>query len=91
MISAIEQIKPPHQLRAHHRDLRECAQVDRTDKAARVLNFANYGMMNRAVRIEEPNRRDLPDLGHPNVGIEGIERLREIFPETPIIALTISA
>jgi DNA-binding NarL/FixJ family response regulator len=53
---------------------------------------ASYGMMETALtRI----KNDLPDiiltdLGLPGMsGIEGIERLRQIFPETPIIALTI--
>lgn len=53
---------------------------------------ASYGMMETALaRIEkdQPNII-LTDLGLPRMsGIEGIERLRQIFPETPIIALTI--
>ncbi len=53
---------------------------------------SSYGMVETAlVRIE----RDAPDiiltdLGLPGMsGIEGIERFRKIFPEIPIIALTI--
>ncbi len=52
----------------------------------------NYGMMETALaRIEndKPNII-LTDLGLPGMsGIEGIERLRQIFPDVPIIALTI--
>jgi DNA-binding NarL/FixJ family response regulator len=53
---------------------------------------ASYGMMETALaRIEsdEPGII-LTDLGLPGMsGIEGIARLRAIFPEIPIIALTI--
>ncbi len=53
---------------------------------------ASYGLMETAlVRIKD-NKPDaiLTDLGLPGMsGIEGIERLRVIFPEVPIIALTI--
>lgn len=53
---------------------------------------ASYGMMETAlVRIEQ-NAPDaiLTDLGLPGMsGIEGIEKMREIFPNVPIIALTI--
>ncbi len=53
---------------------------------------ANYGMMETALAQIEKVNPDiiLTDLGLPGMsGIEGIERLRLIFPETPIIALTI--
>jgi DNA-binding NarL/FixJ family response regulator len=53
---------------------------------------ASYGLMETAlVRIKD-NKPDaiLTDLGLPGMsGIEGIERLREIFVDIPIIALTI--
>src|SRR5688500_13474990 len=53
---------------------------------------ANYWSMETALA---GIRRDTPDiiltdLGLPGMsGIEGIQRLREIFPDIPIIALTI--
>lgn len=53
---------------------------------------AAYGMVETALARIEKDRPDiiLTDLGLPGMsGIEGIERLRQIFPETPIIALTI--
>lgn len=53
---------------------------------------ASYGMMETALARIVSNAPDviLTDLGLPGMsGIEGIERLREIFPEIPIIALTI--
>lgn len=53
---------------------------------------ASYGMMETALARIVSNKPDviLTDLGLPGMsGIEGIERLREIFPEIPIIALTI--
>jgi DNA-binding NarL/FixJ family response regulator len=53
---------------------------------------ASYGMMETAlVRIESENPDViLTDLGLPKMsGTEGIARLRAIFPEIPIIALTI--
>jgi DNA-binding NarL/FixJ family response regulator len=53
---------------------------------------ASYGMMETALAKIENDKPDiiLTDLGLPGMsGIEGIERLRVIFPETPIIALTI--
>lgn len=53
---------------------------------------ASYGMMETALTRIVSNQPDviLTDLGLPGMsGIEGIERLREIFPEIPIIALTI--
>lgn len=53
---------------------------------------STYGMMETAlVRIKDDNPDIiLTDLGLPGMsGIEGIEKLRRIFPETPIIALTI--
>ncbi len=53
---------------------------------------ASYGMMETALARIEHDKPDviLTDLGLPGMsGIEGIERLRQIFPETPLIALTI--
>lgn len=53
---------------------------------------ASYGMMETALaRIEKDNPDIiLTDLGLPGMsGIEGIERLRQIFPDVPILALTI--
>lgn len=54
--------------------------------------ISSYGMMETAlVRIKNDNPDIiLTDLGLPGMsGIEGIEKLRQIFPDTPIIALTI--
>jgi len=51
-----------------------------------------YGMMETALARIENDHPDiiLTDLGLPGIsGIEGIERLRQIFLETPIIALTV--
>jgi DNA-binding NarL/FixJ family response regulator len=53
---------------------------------------ASYSMMETALARIEYNEPDaiLTDLGLPGMsGIEGIERLRVIFPDVPIIALTI--
>ncbi|MGB7207817.1 MAG: response regulator transcription factor [Pyrinomonadaceae bacterium] len=53
---------------------------------------ASYGMMETALSRIENEKPDaiLTDLGLPGMsGIEGIKRLREIFPDVPIIALTI--
>ena len=53
---------------------------------------ASYGMMETALSRIENERPDaiLTDLGLPGMsGIEGIARLREIFPDVPIVALTI--
>jgi len=53
---------------------------------------ASYGMMETALARIENERPDaiLTDLGLPGMsGIEGIVKLREIFPDVPIIALTI--
>lgn len=53
---------------------------------------ANYGMMETALARIEKDAPDaiLTDLGLPGMsGVEGIERLRLIFPDVPIIALTI--
>ncbi|MBS1792973.1 MAG: response regulator transcription factor [Acidobacteria bacterium] len=53
---------------------------------------ASYGMMETALARIAGDRPDiiLTDLGLPGMsGIEGIEHLRKIFPETPIVALTI--
>lgn len=53
---------------------------------------ASYGMMETALARIENEKPDaiLTDLGLPGMsGIEGIARLREIFPDVPIIALTI--
>lgn len=53
---------------------------------------AAYGMVETALARIESDKPDviLTDLGLPGMsGIEGIERFRRIFPEIPIIALTI--
>jgi DNA-binding NarL/FixJ family response regulator len=53
---------------------------------------AGYGMMETALSQIESDRPDiiLTDLGLPGMsGIEGIGKLREVFPQLPIIALTI--
>lgn len=53
---------------------------------------AAYGMMETALARIEKDAPDivLTDLGLPGIsGVEGIERLRGIFPDVPIIALTI--
>ena len=53
---------------------------------------ASYGMMETALARIGNDQPDiiLTDLGLPGMsGIEGIKKLRQIFPETPIIALTI--
>jgi DNA-binding NarL/FixJ family response regulator len=53
---------------------------------------AAYSMMEPALARIEKDSPDLilTDLGLPGMsGIEGIERLRAMFPETPILALTI--
>jgi DNA-binding NarL/FixJ family response regulator len=53
---------------------------------------ASYGMMETALARIENDKPDvvLTDLGLPGMsGVEGIEKLREIFAEVPIIALTI--
>jgi len=53
---------------------------------------AAYSMMETALARIEKDSPDLilTDLGLPGMsGIEGIERLRALFPETPILALTI--
>jgi DNA-binding NarL/FixJ family response regulator len=53
---------------------------------------ATYGRMETALARIEADKPDviLTDLGLPGMsGIEGIERLRGIFPQTPIVALTI--
>ena len=53
---------------------------------------AGYGTMEFALARIEKEKPDiiLTDLGLPGMsGVEGIARLRLIFPETPIIALTI--
>jgi len=53
---------------------------------------ASYGMMETALARIEREKPDaiLTDLGLPGMsGIEGIARMREIFPNVPIIALTI--
>lgn len=73
------------------RDIREglAALINGTTGYACV---AAYGMMETALaRIEKDQPHIiLTDLGLPGMsGIEGIERLRRIFSETPIIALTI--
>jgi DNA-binding NarL/FixJ family response regulator len=53
---------------------------------------ASYGSMETALARIEREKPDLvlTDLGLPGMsGTEGIERLRQIFPKIPIIALTI--
>jgi DNA-binding NarL/FixJ family response regulator len=53
---------------------------------------ASYGMMETALARIERDAPDiiLTDLGLPGMsGVEGIARFRQIFPETPILALTI--
>lgn len=53
---------------------------------------ASYGMVETALVKIVSDKPDviLTDLGLPGMsGIEGIERFRQIFPEIPIIALTI--
>jgi len=53
---------------------------------------ASYGRMETALAHMGGDKPDviLTDLGLPGMsGIEGIERLRQIFPKTPIVALTI--
>lgn len=53
---------------------------------------ASYGMVETALAKIISDKPDviLTDLGLPGMsGIEGIERFRRIFPEIPIIALTI--
>jgi DNA-binding NarL/FixJ family response regulator len=53
---------------------------------------AAYGMMETALARIESDRPDiiLTDLALPGIsGVDGIERLRQIFPATPILALTI--
>ena len=53
---------------------------------------AAYSLMETALARIEKDSPDLvlTDLGLPGMsGIEGIERLRAMFPETPILALTI--
>ncbi len=73
------------------RDIREglCALINGTDGFKCV---AAFGMMETAlaqIKNEKPDAI-LTDLGLPGMsGTEGIVKLREIFAETPIIALTI--
>ncbi|MCY7375208.1 MAG: response regulator transcription factor [Pyrinomonadaceae bacterium] len=53
---------------------------------------SSYGMMETALARIENDKPDaiLTDLGLPGMsGTEGIIKIREIFPEIPIIALTI--
>jgi len=53
---------------------------------------AAYGMMETALAHIEADDPDiiLTDLGLPGMsGVEGIERLRRVFPDTPILALTV--
>ena len=52
----------------------------------------SYGMMETALARIQNDQPDiiLTDLGLPGMsGVEGIEKLRKIFPHTPILALTI--
>lgn len=60
--------------------------------AAGYKCVAAYSMMETALTHIEKDSPDLilTDLGLPGMsGIEGIQRLRAMFPETPILALTI--
>jgi DNA-binding NarL/FixJ family response regulator len=53
---------------------------------------ATYGRMETALAKIKGDDPDviLTDLGLPGIsGIDGIERLREMFPQTPVVALTI--
>lgn len=53
---------------------------------------AAYGMMETALARIAADKPDiiLTDLGLPGMsGVEGIEKLRKIFPDTPILALTV--
>ena len=73
------------------RDIREglCALINGTDG---FQCTASFGMMETALARIEREQPDaiLTDLGLPGMsGIEGIARMREIFPDVPIIALTI--
>jgi DNA-binding NarL/FixJ family response regulator len=73
------------------RDIREglCALINGTNGFQCV---ASFGMMETALARIEREKPDviLTDLGLPGMsGIEGIERMRQIFPDVPIIALTI--
>ena len=73
------------------RDIREglCALINGTDG---FKCTAAFGMMETALARIEREQPDaiLTDLGLPGMsGIEGIKRMREIFPDVPIIALTI--
>lgn len=52
----------------------------------------SYGMMETALARVETDAPDiiLTDLGLPGMsGIEGIQKLRQVFPEVPILVLTI--
>jgi DNA-binding NarL/FixJ family response regulator len=96
VISAIKQIKPTESnLRVIViEDLREVRE-GLTALINGTVGFkcvASYGMMETALAQIEKVNPDiiLTDLGLPGIsGIEGIKRLRLIFPATPIIALTI--
>jgi DNA-binding NarL/FixJ family response regulator len=73
------------------RDIREglTALINGTDGFKCV---ASFGMMETALARIEREQPDaiLTDLGLPGMsGIEGIARMRGIFPDVPIIALTI--
>ena len=73
------------------RDIREglCALINGTDGFKCV---ASFGMMETALARIEREQPDaiLTDLGLPGMsGIEGISKMREIFSDVPIIALTI--
>lgn len=96
MISAIEQIKPAESnLRVVIiEDLREVREglTALINGTAGFRCVAGYGMMETALAQIEKVNPDiiLTDLGLPGMsGVEGIERLRKIFPDVPIIALTI--
>ncbi len=73
------------------REIREglCALINGT---AGYKCVSSYGMMETALARIEGDHADVifTDLGLPGMsGIDGIEHLRKLFPETPIIALTI--
>lgn len=96
MITAIEQTNPAvSNLRVVIiEDLREIREglTALINGTAGFRCIAGFGSMESALARIEREQPDviLTDLGLPGMsGIEGIERLRRMFTETPIIALTI--